>query len=69
MHAIENSPSQHGIPVQVRLQRNLFDALERWRGQQGIIPSRPEAIRELVRKSLVESAPDDVKCCLAHTAA
>jgi hypothetical protein len=55
MHAIDNSPSQHGTPVQVRLQRNLFDALERWRGQQGIIPSRPEAIRELMRKSLVES--------------
>ena len=67
MPAIENSPSQRGIPVQVRLQKSLFDALERWRGKQGIIPSRPEAIRELVRKSLVESVPDEFECRLAHT--
>ena len=67
MHGVDTF--RHGTPVQVRLQKSLFDALERWRGKQGIIPSRPEAIRELVRKSLVESVPDDVECCLAHTAA
>jgi metal-responsive CopG/Arc/MetJ family transcriptional regulator len=55
MHAIENSPFQHAVPVQVWLQRNLFDALEDWRRKQGIIPSRPEAIRRLLCELLVES--------------
>jgi metal-responsive CopG/Arc/MetJ family transcriptional regulator len=55
MHVIENSPFQHGTPVQVRLQKNLFDALEGWRRKQETIPSRPEAIRRLLCKSLIES--------------
>jgi metal-responsive CopG/Arc/MetJ family transcriptional regulator len=55
MHAIENSPFQHGMPVQVRLQKNLFDALEGWRRKQETIPSRPEAIRRLLWGSLVEN--------------
>ena len=56
MHAIENCPFQHGTPVQVRLQKNLFDALEGWRRKQETIPSRPEAIRRLLWGSLSESA-------------
>jgi metal-responsive CopG/Arc/MetJ family transcriptional regulator len=55
MHAIENNPLQHGAPVQVRLQKNLFDAIERWRRKQEIIPSRPEAIRRLLSRLLVEN--------------
>jgi hypothetical protein len=45
MHDIENSHLQPGTPVQIRLQRNLFEAIESWRRMQEIIPSRPEAIR------------------------
>jgi hypothetical protein len=41
--------------VQVRLQKPLFDAVEGWRRQQETIPSRPEAIRRLLSKSLVEN--------------
>jgi len=51
MHGIE-SHSEHGTPVQVRLQKNLFDAIEGWRRQQETIPSRPGAIRELLKKAL-----------------
>jgi len=56
MHAIESSRSQHGTPVQVRLQKRLFDALENWRRKQKTIPSRPEAIRSLLSRLLAESA-------------
>jgi hypothetical protein len=44
--------SQHATPVQVRLSATLFDAIENWRRGQGHIPSRPEAIRRLLLKSL-----------------
>jgi hypothetical protein len=54
MHGIE-SPLQHGTPVQVRLKKCLFDAIETWRRKQETIPSRPEAIRRLLCRSLVES--------------
>jgi metal-responsive CopG/Arc/MetJ family transcriptional regulator len=54
MHVIENNPLQHGTPVQVRLQKTLFDAIESWRRRQEIIPSRPEAIRRLLNRLLVE---------------
>jgi hypothetical protein len=39
-------------PVQVRLPVTLFDAIENWRRSQPYIPTRPEAIRQLVQKSL-----------------
>jgi hypothetical protein len=54
MHGIE-SLLQHGTPVQVRLKKSLFDAIETWRRKQKTIPSRPEAIRRLLCRSLVES--------------
>jgi hypothetical protein len=54
MHGI-GSPLQHGRPVQVRLKKGLFDAIETWRRKQETIPSRPEAIRRLLDRSLVES--------------
>ena len=59
MHAIKSSHSQHGTPVQVRLQKSLFDALESWRRKQKTIPSRPEAIRSLLSRLLVEGAADE----------
>jgi hypothetical protein len=56
MHAIESSRSEHGTPVQVRLQKSLFEAIESWRRKQKTIPSRPEAIRRLLSRLLFEAA-------------
>jgi hypothetical protein len=58
MHTIENNSLQHGTPVQVRLQKTLFDAIESWRRMQEVIPSRPEAIRRLLSRLLVENTPE-----------
>jgi hypothetical protein len=38
--------------VQIRFHEDLFAAIEGWRRQQPVIPSRPAAIRELIRQSL-----------------
>jgi hypothetical protein len=57
MQAIEHGPLQHGTPVQVRLQKDLFNAIEGWRRKQETIPSRPEAIRRLLSKLFVENVP------------
>jgi hypothetical protein len=38
--------------VQIRLHEDLFVALEGWRRKQETIPSRPQAIRELIALSL-----------------
>lgn len=46
----------HGTPIQIRLQRTLLEALESWRREQENIPSRPEAIRQLLRLSLFADA-------------
>jgi metal-responsive CopG/Arc/MetJ family transcriptional regulator len=67
MHGIE-SHSEHGLPVQVRLQKNLFDALEDWRRRQAKIPSRPQAIRDLLQRAIcqdVAEAGDDGRCAAA----
>jgi metal-responsive CopG/Arc/MetJ family transcriptional regulator len=40
--------------VQVRLREGLFSALEEWRREQKSIPSRSEAIRTLVQRSLAD---------------
>jgi metal-responsive CopG/Arc/MetJ family transcriptional regulator len=58
MQDIANSHPQPSTPVQIRLQRNLFDAIESWRRKQEIIPSRPEAIRCLLSRLLVETAAE-----------
>jgi hypothetical protein len=49
--------------VQVRFHGGLFEAIESWRRQQRIIPSRPQAIRELIALSLAatDSAAQRVK--------
>jgi metal-responsive CopG/Arc/MetJ family transcriptional regulator len=51
MHGIE-SRLEHGTPVQVRLKKCLFDAIETWRRKQETIPSRPEAIRQLLLEAV-----------------
>jgi hypothetical protein len=53
MQSATTQSSQHGTPVQVRLHRDLFEAVESWRRGQESIPSRPEAIRRLLHKSLL----------------
>jgi metal-responsive CopG/Arc/MetJ family transcriptional regulator len=58
MQDIANSHLQPGMPVQIRLQRNLFDAIESWRRKQEIIPSRPEAIRRLLSRLLAENGAE-----------
>ena len=45
-----------GRAIQLRLKENLFLAVERWRGEQLVVPSRSEAIRELIRQSLHKGA-------------
>lgn len=43
-----------GTPVQVRLQPDQLAAVDSWAARQKDAPSRPEAIRRLVGKALVE---------------
>jgi hypothetical protein len=50
--AIPQQYSRRATPVQVRLSSTLFEAVENWRRGQGQIPSRPEAIRRWLQKSL-----------------
>lgn len=45
-------PTGKGAPVQVRLQPGELAQVDAWRQQQDGEPSRPEAIRRLVRKGL-----------------
>jgi hypothetical protein len=55
-------PLQHVTPVQVRLEKTLFDAIEGWRRKQEKIPSRPQAIRDLLQRAIchdVREAGDD----------
>jgi hypothetical protein len=47
---------EHGAPVQVRLKKHLFEAVEAWRRRQETIPSRPEAIRQLLERRLLDEA-------------
>jgi hypothetical protein len=42
-------------PVQVRIYPDLWKAVEDWRRAQANIPTRPEAIRLLVKRALDES--------------
>jgi hypothetical protein len=49
---LQLNQASDGRAVQVRFTENLFAAVESWRRQQAVIPSRPEAIRTLVAQSL-----------------
>jgi metal-responsive CopG/Arc/MetJ family transcriptional regulator len=73
MHAIENSPSQHGTPVQVRLRDELLDELDEFRRNEADIPTRQKAIRQLLKEALAarqrragKKGAD--KCRITHTA-
>jgi hypothetical protein len=39
----------YGKPVQARLRENELELLDEWRRKQKNIPTRPEAIRQLIR--------------------
>ena len=41
-----------GTPIQVRLQPDLLASLDAWREGQDDKPTRPEAVRRLLDKSL-----------------
>lgn len=41
-------------PVTVRLPRDLLNAIEAYRREQDVIPTRPEAIRQLLVEQLRE---------------
>ncbi|GLK71573.1 hypothetical protein KHC23_12350 [Ancylobacter dichloromethanicus] len=45
-------PSQTGEPVLVRLQPDLVAKLDAWRADQRPIPSRPEALRMILKEWL-----------------
>ena len=45
-------PEQAGTPVMVRLQPADLAALDAWIAAQGDQPSRPEAVRALIRKAM-----------------
>jgi hypothetical protein len=47
--------------VQVRFSQSLFSAIESWRREQETIPSRPQAIRELIQRSLADTDSARVK--------
>jgi hypothetical protein len=47
--------------VGVRFTAEALHAIEEWRRQQPVIPSRTDAIRALVQKGLAASKPESVK--------
>jgi hypothetical protein len=47
--------SQDVTPVQVRLSPDLVDEIDGWRRGRKHIPTRPGAIRELVKRALAAS--------------
>jgi hypothetical protein len=51
MHDTINE-TRHGTPVQVWLREELLSALEDWRRAQERIPSRADAIRQLLQRLL-----------------
>ena len=46
-------PTVDTEPVTVRLPRDILDAIEKYRREQSDIPSRPEAIRQMLADWLV----------------
>jgi hypothetical protein len=56
-------PSVDTEPVNLRLPRAVIDALEKYRRDQDVIPTRPEAIRVILQDWLVGAGylaiPDD----------
>lgn len=48
-------PPVDSAPVNVRMERELLDALDNWRREQADLPGRPEAIRRLIELGLQAS--------------
>jgi hypothetical protein len=48
------------LAIQVRLQSDLASAIEGFRRRQPVIPTRPEAIRRLIRRGLEVGSDLDV---------
>jgi len=51
-----DTSAEPGAAVQVRLQGQLYRALENWRRSQPKIPARSEALRELLERALAQDA-------------
>jgi hypothetical protein len=49
---------ESGAAVQLRLKGETFALIENWRRGQAKIPSRAEAIRQLVERALGQAEPD-----------
>lgn len=47
-------PKVDSKPVTVRLLREDLNALDAWIAERGYLPSRPEAIRQLMREGLLQ---------------
>lgn len=45
-------PTEPGLLIGVRLQKELLSLLDRWRAKQIGLPSRPEAIRQLIELAM-----------------
>ena len=45
-------PTGKGTPIQVRLQAPALDEIDQWRRREKDVPTRPEAIRRLVKLGL-----------------
>jgi len=48
----------YGPAVQVRLQDDLWSAIENFRRNEPDIPTRPEAVRRLLQRALISSSTD-----------
>lgn len=66
MHSTITQAPQYGTPIQVRLRKNLLDALEGWRREQESIPSRPEAIRRLLQQCLITGTASQDKTLIQN---
>jgi Arc/MetJ-type ribon-helix-helix transcriptional regulator len=53
-----SEPLKFDTTTQVRMTRAERDSLDDWRRRQREIPSRPEAIREAIRRLVAESRAD-----------
>jgi hypothetical protein len=49
-------PGKIGTLIGVRLQANILARIDEWRKSQPDLPTRPEAIRQLVEKGLAPPA-------------
>ena len=53
MDYISHNNSKPSQPVQVRLHGGLLSTVDGWRRRQWDLPTRPEAIRRLLRQALL----------------